>query len=241
MAIRTIIDNLSKYQKFGLLLMGQVIIIIILVSVVQIFVTDKQHVEVEDGNNVEKSIPADVKDFVGDNIWQLVQAKVGDLTQNDIKDVVVREGTYEEVENADGSVSVSFIVDIDSLKQTYVVETGWSKDKRTVYEVIVDCPPVDQMKYPETVCHGMYNDTYSLDLYLPYAVYPDGYSADSDYPMAPNYIIHGDESTKTIEIEVSICDPDRFKKNALKYLSDTPINLSDYTIKYNINNVDVEC
>ena len=97
------------------------------------------------------------------------------------------------------------------------------------------------MKYPETICYGMYNNTYSLDLYLPYAVYPEGHDPNDSTPLAPNYIIHGDEFDKTIDIEVSICDAEKFKQEAMDYLNSTPIKLNEYKINYNVNDVDVGC
>ena len=153
-------------------------------------------------------------------------------------DVVIREGTYKEVESEDG-VKVEFIVDIDSLKQSYIVRTGWTNDKSVIYEVIVDCPPQSKMKYSDTVCYGAYNDTYSLDLYLPHMVYPEGHRVGDN--MAPDYMITGDESAKTLDIMVSKCNVEGFKKDAWDYLNTIPIDFSDWTVNYEINSTDVGC
>ena len=200
---------------------------------------EKAYVEMENQSVSEYNIPKNAEEFIAENIWSIVSSKVADVSSNDIKDVVIREGTYEETQNEDGTVSASFIVDIDSLKQTFTVGVGWSKDGKTVYEPIIDCPPLELMKYPETVCYGAYHNTYSLDLYLPHLVYPEG--RDGASPAAPNYMITGDQDAKTLNIMVSICDAEKFKKEAWEYLNTVPIDFSDYTVKYEENGINVRC
>ncbi len=237
---QTLRQNLTKNQKIGIIVIIQIIIIMLIVVWVNIAIQPKAHVEVVNEN--ETNIPDSNWRGLENELWNLIQNNVSDVTQSDVDDVVIRDGTYEETTNND-ITTARFLIDIDSLKQTYSVVISWSNSVELYDALSIDCPPIDQMKYPETVCYGMYNNTYSLDLYLPHAVYPEGYNpnADDAYPLAPNYIIHGDEDTKTIDIEVSACDPDKFKGEALEYLSTTPINLSDYTVNYNINNTDTGC
>ena len=236
MMFKNLLNNLSKNQKIGIAAILQIVIIAILVSVLQFFLSPRQYASIEDNKTEEEaSIPNNAKDFVADNIWTLVSSNLPGVDSNNIDDIVIREGTYQETENEDGSVSVNFIVDIDSLKQTYTISTGWSKDKSVVYEVVVDCPPQSKMKYPETICHGSYNSTYSLGLYLPYVV-------KSQYEdAAPDIHIEGDEANKTIDVIVSVCDSEKFKKMATDYLESTPIKLSEYTINYSENSTDVIC
>ena len=236
---KNLIDNLSKGQKIGILVAGQIIVVVLIVLTVLAFTSGRDYVKIEDtaGNDV----PENAKEYIADNIWAVIKDNVVDVTRNDIDDVVIREGTYEETEMEDGSVQASFIVDIDSLKQSYTINTGWSKDRNTVYEVIVDCPTIDKMKYPETVCYGTYNNTYSLNLYLPYAMYPEDYDAENDEVMAPEVYIDGDESERTIDVMVSVCDAEKYIKKAMEYLDTIPIDLNSYTVKYEINDVNVRC
>ena len=233
---KNLLENLSKNQKIGIAVMLQVIIVAILGAILQANLVPAQHAAVEDNATEETTgMSNDTKDFVAENIWQLITSKVSGLDSNNVDDIVIREGTYEKKENEDGSVSVSFIVDNDSLKQTYTVSTGWSKDKSVTYEVVVDCPPQDLMKYPETFCRGTYNNSYSLDLYLPYTV-------ESPYEDSANNIyIEGNDANKTIDVIVSACDVEKFKKQAMDYLKSTPIKLDEYTINYEVNSVDIEC
>ena len=234
---KTLINNLSKTQKICLLVALQIIVIVILASLVQSFTAEKSHVEIENNAEISAEIPDNAERFIKDNIWQLIKDKVADVDKNNI-DVVIREGTYNEIYTDDG-VQATFIVDIDSLKQSYRVSTGWSEDGSTVYEVIVNCPRADEMKYPETICYGAYNDSYSLDLYLPYSIYPE--EGDEEEVVAPDVYINGDEDRKIIDVMVSKCDVDSFKKKATDYLKTLPIDLNDYTINYEINDINVRC
>lgn len=234
---RNLMENLSRTQKIGLAVLLQLIVIAILVLTVRGLTAEQSHVVID----AKTEMPETAENFIEENIWELIKDKVAEVNQNEIKDAVIREGSYSEVVEEDGSVQASFIVDIDSLKQSYVVKTGWSADKREVYEVVVDCPPLDQMKYPETVCYGTYNNTYSLDLYLPYMVYPEGYDEEDAEVVAPNIYISGDEDSKVVDVMVSKCDAENFKKQAMEYLDTLPIDFSKYTINYGINDINVEC
>lgn len=233
---KNLMQNLSKNQKIGIAIIMQVIIIIVIVVCVKWAISPQPHVEIVNRN--ETSIPDDRWQGIKNEIWYLIQNNVSNVTRSDIDDAVIRDGTYEEITENE-ITTATFLLDIDSIKQTYYITVSWS-DTVTIYDYMtVNCPPQNEMKYPDTVCYGMYNDTYSLDLYLPYAVYSN--SSDDDASVAPDYYISGDENAKTIDIMVSVCDAEKFKQEATDYLNSTPIKLSEYTISYEVNSIDVEC
>ena len=242
---RNLMENLSKGQKIGLLVVCQAVFVVVLVLIVQGLMNGREYVKIEDTAGV--NLPEKVREFVADNIWETIKGNVENVSRNDIDDVVVREETYSEtVEDDEDLVRANFIVDIDSIKQTYAISAGWSRGGEVVYEVIVNCPPIDEMKYPETVCYGDYNNSFSLDLYLPYAVYKDGYDMDDDAAMddevvAPDIYITGDADEKYIDVMVSKCNAEEFIREADEYLDGLPIDLSGYAINYNINDVNVGC
>lgn len=233
---KNLMQNLSKNQKIGIAIIMQVIIVIVIVVCVKWAISPQPHVEIVNRN--ETSIPDDRWQGIKNEIWYLIQNNVSNVTRSDIDDAVIRDGTYEEITENE-ITTATFLLDIDSIKQTYYITVSWS-DTVTIYDYMtVNCPPQNEMKYPDTVCYGMYNDTYSLDLYLPYAVYSN--SSDDDASVAPDYYISGDENAKTIDIMVSVCDAEKFKQEATDYLNSTPIKLSEYTISYEVNSIDVEC
>lgn len=238
---RTLINNLTKNQKIAFAVVLQFVFIIALAMIARPFLAEKKHVELDSNTTNNLNLPAGVKDYVAENIWEVVKSNIPDAKDNSISDVAIREGSYTESKNEDGSIRADFLVDIDSLKQTYKVSTGWSANGRVVREVIVNCPLVSEMKYKDTVCRGMYNDSYSLDVYFPYEVYPERDESQAGESLAPNYILNVDEENKVITIMVSSCNVDRFKSDALNYLDTVPIDLSDYQLDVQINNVNVEC
>ena len=240
--LKNLSENLSKTQKIVILVLLQVLFLALLVLTVRAFTTDESPVVIDNESADDSSIPKNARNFIADNIWEVIKENIQGVTKNTIDDVVIREDTYDETVLEDGSVWANFIVDIDSLKQSYIISTGWSKDGETVYEVNVNCPPVEKMKYQETICKGTYNNTFSLDLYLPYIMYPDGYDEENaDGTLAPNYMITGDDKAKTLDILVSTCDAERFKQEAWKYLNSLPVDFSDYTVNYEVNSIDVDC
>ena len=232
---KNLMDNLSKSQKIGIAVIMQVIVIIMIVACVKWAVAPQPRVDIVNEN--ETSIPDDRWQGIKNEVWYLIQNNVPDVTRADVDDAVIREGSYEESTEND-ITTATFLLDIDSLKQTYFVTVSWSKTVELSDYLTINCPPKSEMKYPETVCYGMYNNTYSLDLYLPYGVSPN---VSDDSPAAPYYYITGDEDDKSIDIMVSVCDADKYKGEAIDYLESTPIELDKYTINYEINSIDVEC
>lgn len=229
--------NLSKVQKVGVIVLLQLIVVVSLVLLVQSVLRPKEHVNIvnkdESGINVPEKNMNDFKE----NLWYLVSGTVEGVDRSVLDDVVIREGSYEEA-NTDVGKQATFIVDIDSIKQSYKVTIAWVTDKKSnLYDdMVIDCPPLNEMKYKETVCHGMYNDTYSLELYLPYIV-----TADESEDTRDIYI-DGNENEHTIFVEITACDGfDELKKQAMDYLESTPIDLSKYTIKYNESSISARC
>lgn len=235
---KNLLQNLSKGQKIGIAVFLEIIFVLILVGCVRWAMMPESHVDVVDEN--ETTIPDDNWRGIKNELWYLIQNNVADVTKANIDDATIRDGSYEEITEND-ITTATFLLDIDSLKQTYFITVSWSDVVELHDYLSIDCPSQSEMKYPETVCYGMYNNTYSMDLYLPYAEYPEGADEDDAEPMAPNFIIHGDEDEKTIDIMVSACDEDGFKKKAMDYLETVPIDFSDYTINIEVNNINVEC
>lgn len=243
--IKTFWTNLEKWQRITVVVVFQAIFILIITATLNFFISsDRNHIDVIDNSNQIANMPNAAKDVYEDALWEIIKTNVDDVDKNVIKDVQVRDGSYkEETVNDDGVVQAGFIVDIDSIKQTYRVVISWDKNGSNVMEAIVDCPVVGESKYPESFCKGTYRGTDDLSLYLPYAVYPGGI-VDPNTTItstAPNYRITGDEDSKVIDVLISYCDADKYKKEALNYLESIPIDLSKYKINYIVNSIDVVC
>ena len=248
---RNMMGNMTREQKIMIVFVVQFVLIIAIVAILNFVLTsEKKHVfeETKDNGNVSvlKDVPSELKDSFEKQLWELVSEDENNSMANNL-DYVVREGTYE-FKSDNRAYSATFLVDLESARQTYDVSISWSDEKSKhdlPSEIVINCPPLDQMLYSDTVCRGMYNNTYSLDLYLPHADYSEknnneGDAEDDDLNI-PNYIIHGNEQSKTINIEVSVCDIEGFQQKAMDYLQTIPIDLSGYTIENSVNYADPGC
>ena len=236
--LKTFWTNLEKWQKIvAIVTLQGAIILIIAATLGWVINSKKDHIEIIDESNQTASMPRSVKEAYEDSLWQNIKEYVKDVDRSVIRDVQIRDGSYEEMEvNGDGVIQAKFIVDIDSIQQTYRVTISWANDGSDVMETIIGCPTPDENKYPDSFCQGTYRNTDSLSLYLPHYVYPEGHD-----DVAPNYYISGDEDSKTIIIAVSDCNIERFKMEAWDYLNSIPIDFSEYTVEYETNSMDVEC
>ena len=225
-------ENLSRNQRIGFLVGLQLIVIVVLVVCTQLALRPRENVFVDNANVT--NIPDDEWRGIKSELWELIQNNVTGATEADVDDVVVREGTYKESYQND-ITTAKFLIDIDSLKQTYVVTVSWSDEVELMDSLTIDCPKKEEMKFPETMCYGMYNNTKSLSLYLPYVVkskYEGG---------APNIYIEGNENNRRIDVMLSTCDTDALRSQAENYLNSIPVDLSEYTINYNVSEADARC
>ncbi len=238
---KTIWTNLKKWQRITVVVVLQSIFIVIIITTLNSVINGREnHVDVVDDSNQTASMPIDAKNAYEDALWQIIKTYVDYEDKNIIKDAQIREGSYAETEvNDDGVIQARFIVDIDSIQQTYFVTISWDKSGSNVTEAIIDCPTPEENKYPNSFCQGTYRNSYDLSLYLPYKSSSE--EANTDSLLAPDFYIDGDQNEKYLDIMLSMCDVERFKKEAWDYLNSLPIDFSEYTINYRINEVNVEC
>lgn len=239
--LKTFWINLEKWQRITLIVVLQGIFILMIGTTLSWAINNnREHVVVIDDSDQSADMPRVAKEAYMDALWQIIKDNVKDADRNIIRDVQIRDGSYTEEEvNNDGVIQAGFIVDIDSIQQTYRVTISWDKNDASVMDAIIDCPTPDENRFPDSFCQGTYRNTNDLSLYLPHMSYPEG--RDGSSPSAPNYMITGDQDSKFLNIMVSICDAEKFKKEAWDYLNTVPIDFSDYTVKYEENGINVRC
>ena len=243
-SLRNLLQNLSHGQKIVILIVLQVIFIIMIVSIVNSIISKpRDHVATLDDNGILKDIPRAELDLYEQELWKVIEATDNSLDKSIIKDAVVREGSYTEEKREIGdkgeiSHQVSFIIDIDSIQQSYKVILGWSKNDLTT--PIIDCLPVSEAKYPNSFCQGTYRNSNSLALYLPYQI-ESPYKAEYDF-VGPDVYIDGDESTHVITVWLTPCNNrEENKEKANEYIKTIP-NYEEYQIEYIINSgIDTVC
>lgn len=231
-------QNLTKKQKIGILIGAQILFIVLIIVVVNLIFQPRSHVEVENDNLIS-NVPASEQTYFKEQLWNIVSSHYDNVDRSVIDDAVIREDSVvNDFDESTAIYSTSFLVDIDSLELTYNVTIQWSNKEQLPDTVMISCPPMNDMKYPSVICYAMYNSTYSFDLYFPHYG-----SREFNGETYTAYNIDGDESTKTITIESSVCDPDKYNAEALEYIkNNTPFyNNPEYKIEYVVNTVDEVC
>ena len=237
--IRIFWTNLEKWQRVALIIVLQGIVILIIVTTLSsILSSTRNRIDTIDDSNQTASMPSAAKDAYEDALWGIIKTNVDGIDRSVIQGARIREDSYTEKKmNDDGVVQAGFIVDIDSIEQTYRVIVSWDKNESDVMEVVIDCPAVNESKYPDSFCQGTYRNTNDLSLYLPYIV-----EANENEDTKDLYI-DGDEDEHAIFIEITACEEyfDELKKQAMDYLENTPLDLQKYTITYNISSLSTKC
>lgn len=90
-----------------------------------------------------------------------------------IEDVVIREDsvvTYTRYdEEKKRTTTTTFLIDIDSVEQTYEVKIVDADEELTDLAVQITCPHISKSKYPDSVCEGVYGDTSrKVEKHIPY-------------------------------------------------------------------------
>ena len=232
--------NLSTGAKIAIVVIAQALIIIIVLAVVSAFTKEPERIFVDE-NNQQTNIPDAEWKGIKDRIWTILSNRIENLDRNEIDGVVIREGTYSEKvkDSKNGKIhDASFLVDIDSLKQTYDVKVSWADSSRVEFmssPIYVECPKKSQMKYPETFCYGINTTTASPEIYLPYTKYKGD---EGDYYYTIQLSSYG---SNQINVIIRDCDFNKNKEDAEKYLKSTGIELDKYNIVYKDLDTDRIC
>ncbi len=158
---------LSKKQKFFIIFIPALIIIIIITSfIIHTIIQESQKVSIINLDEKTSSAPIIEKDLFRRQLKNVILLNP-DIKASDIKDAVIRDGSYsEEIKNE--VTTAKFIIDIDSIKQSYVVNFSWSNTENIPNNIFIECPTIFESKYPDSNCVGMYTTSSSPELYLPY-------------------------------------------------------------------------
>lgn len=220
---RNFINNLSRNQKIILIIISQILIIGLILLVIQITTYRPNSSDIKQEEIIKEqnsNISNDKISVLKQQLFYFLHNKYNLTDSTQINDIFIRENSYYEKDNI-----AHFLIDIDSLKATYAIEISLYKDSPN--SVLINCPPKDQMKYPETFCEGMYNNTSSAELYLPYKKYTNSQDKKS-------LLWSIQTSGQKINITTKKCtdqDNDIYYQEAINWLKSTPINLEKYTIQ----------
>ena len=154
-------DRLRTWQKITIFF-APFIIITIIAIILTVVLNPEPNVRI---NFSEKTnIPSSEIKKVRTKLVQTLRNNTADFNAQTIYEGEARG--YSEVV-ADGITTASFIVDFDSIQESYFVSVFWPDAEGGSQNVSVSCPLLDS-KYPNTACNTEWNSTRFIESYLPY-------------------------------------------------------------------------
>lgn len=167
-----------------------------------------------------------------------LNTKDGESVAN-VKDATLRDGSAQQEYSEEFSIyRGSFVVDIESLKQSYLMTYTYSRDPDSAalggYPVLASCLPVDQLKYGDFSCKDIETeesgDLNPITTILPYSTL--SYSIRA---------VHDDDTIRLV-VTLFISGADRrsgeaaavtaYKNEVLDWISSKGFNPADYEITY---------
>ena len=226
--------NLSTRQKTGFIILTLLAPIIIVVSIAMMHVGTGPIARIRNLDDYMTSATAEDKQLLQQRLYNFLNnsfnVDIGKL------DIYIRDNSFIETE-LDGTFMADFIIDIDELRISYQVSYVFPNEKATSENPIFDCPLLNNVKYPETDCVGMYNSSRRLKLeadnpivaILPISV--DEYS--NYYKQSFKYDIFGIYDEENDEFFVRIIDYSGYGyEHALETIRKKGFNPDDYIIDY---------
>lgn len=222
---KNILNNLSTIQKIIILVVIELTFIGLLILTTIITINQTKQVNVQNWDSVD--ISYEQKQSLQEQLYSFIYTKFPLSKNFNVNDVKIRDGSFKK----EGQ-SIFFIIDIDSLKATYTIEITSDSKNNASDDILINCPRKDQMKYQETFCDGMYNNTSSPELYLPYTSYKSNIQERSTYEWS---IMINPKNSQEFIMDLKTCEDqnlyDQRYNAAMKWLKATPIQIDKYHIE----------
>lgn len=210
------LQYLSKKQKALLISIPILFITIIIISLFFYFQQKPKQINIVGLDEKNSSAPISDKDILKAQLYRVISSNP-DIENSKISDAILRNDSYIE-ETVGDITTANFIIDIDSIQQSYTVSFSWSKNNDLPNSILIECPNIFESKYPDSYCIGMYTTSDSPILYLPH---------EGDTTSGISYQINfksytGDEPF--IEVSTKDCQNlDEAKAAAEAWLNTTPL------------------
>ncbi len=237
------IRDLEKRQK--IILFFAVVIFIVIFILLFFFQPSNKYgsfINIKGYDKYIPNLPTDRKDSLNNTLYNITKANLKSDKLN-INDANIRDGSvnysYDEQTNINYG---SFIVDIQSIKQSYLMSYEWSSDSLnnnlSGYTATASCLPSDKIIYNNFNCE----DSSSFDNkkdpildYLPHSTFNYTVTANIDDKNKTNLnvdIILYSSDTRNNERDSSI---NKYKAEVVDWIKSINLNPDDYTITYTVN------
>ena len=222
-----------------IVILSAIIFIVICVGFIifKVIQHDSSRVTIQNYSDIIKNLPDNVRVDFEKNLHDMIVHNNQGKDVSNIKDIFIRSNSSRQTEEKKGQISGSFIVDIESLKQSYGVQYKYSDNPNdgfaTGYPTSIVCLDKSQLIYGEFNCKTIsfwQTSSDPLANKLPYS---------SDYYKITG-IFSQDQTKPTIVIQVMINNNSqrtkerfmKYKDDALVWIKNQGVDLNNYTIEY---------
>lgn len=161
------------------------------------------------------------------------------IEDKQIKDAQIRSGTFNQTYSKEHNVyTVTFIVDIESLQQSYQASYQWAKDKKSKYSLDewgsnVRCLPQSKLIYEDFKCKDMFTEMggeeESIIKHLPHSTLSYRITLGPSMPYVLNIVISTNAADERGDAKAAI---EKYKNQANEWIRSVGFDPQDYTINY---------
>ncbi len=149
------LSNMSKSMKITIAVIVVIILSIVGVSIATLVMNNSYPIVIKNLEQYTKSLPSEDKKAIQIATKNFLESQKFTIPE----DLYIRDNTYSESKENNELKSVSFIIDSDTLKQSYKISHVPVRFESTSVNPVIDCPELDKVKYEDSNCVGMYNST----------------------------------------------------------------------------------
>lgn len=206
------------------------VVAIIVGAVLNAYYTPSNYVKVSDYDDLPVSVPQDIREDLSLQLYYLLSRNFDVPEQPGATVATIRPDSYQNSSASDSIISISFIADVDRFQQSYNIGLSWSTDGKKLPEnVSTECVINSLSKYQGVECYGTYQNSNSIELYVPYSNYtPSG----GFFTVRQRYYTNGEGY---LEIAIDSCGNQAILDEALAsaktWLESNSLNPDDYSFE----------
>lgn len=236
-------------KKAALLIGGVLVLVMAVVSLIFFLMQSDENqfgkfIRIQNYGQKVKNLPSDMRDSMESYLYNVVTMNVDDsVNASKIKDAYIRDKSNTQELNRQTSVyDGKFIVDIESIKQSYLVQYSYS-ERNTIdvggNPVVVSCLPEDQLIYGPFECTDLVSSqTTENDVLLQYLPYEN-----FSFKILPD-ATQGEDLVLVVTLDISQADLKgnaqskaqtvaMYKKQVTDWIKSKGADPSKYTFQYN--------
>lgn len=244
-------QGISRRKALFILIAG-LIAFILLVTVVFLLTQKNENqfgkfIKIQNYDTKVKNLSSDMRDSMESYLYNIVVKNLEDETKaSRVGDAMIREGSDSQEYTQQTQVyNGTFIVDMQSIKQSYNVQYVYSTNDTKLVEgntVVISCLPADQLIYGDFNCTDFVSeqsgDTDVLMQYLPFqnftfSITPDATQGEKLVLIVeldiPEIDLSGSAQSRAETVKL-------YKGEVVDWIKSKGANPADYTIQYNYDN-----